>query len=154
VFAVTTYYTRAQARRSYIADEDEQTDATYIPFNYVRPNEEAAGKPESVSAEPAGPVPVSAIPVVGPASEGGPGMEGPVGFPFTGVPLEYPGGHAGPMSFELPWMPPSEQGMRTPPGLATENELYQTASSDSDVSGPVDVDNPVAADKRPNKKSK
>jgi len=72
-------------------------------------------------------------------------MEGPVGFPFTGVPLGYPGGRAGPMSFELPQMPPSEQGMRPPTGLATENELYQTASSDRDVSGPVDVDNPVAA---------
>ena len=54
MFAVMTYYTRAQARRPYIADEGEQTDATYIPFNFVRPNEEAAGKPESVSAEPAG----------------------------------------------------------------------------------------------------
>jgi len=48
--------------------------------------------PESVSAEPAGPVPVPAIPVVVPTSEGWPGMEGPVGFPFTGVSLGYPGG--------------------------------------------------------------
>jgi len=51
------------------------------------------------------------------------------------------------MSIESPPVPASEWGMRPPPGLATaENELYQTASSDSDVSGPVDVDNPVVAD--------
>jgi len=138
VSAVMAHFSRALSRRSYLAYVSEPTaEPPRVTYYYVRQNEDAVGKPESVSAEPAGPVPVPAIPVAAPTSEGGPGIEGPVGFPFTGVPLEYPGGRAGPISIESPPMPRSEWGMRPPPGLATvENELYQTASSDSDVSGP------------------
>ena len=65
------------SRRSHLAYVSEQplNHSGFHPSpNNVRPNEEAAGKPESVSAEPAGPVPVPAIPVIAPTNEDGPAV--------------------------------------------------------------------------------
>jgi len=122
------YYTGSQARRPkfYISESDEgepsdtSPSATYISFNrppftsvLVGPYDEAAGKPESLSTEPAGPVSVPATEEITPSFGGGPGFVGPVGLPYTWVSLRYPDGHTGPTPIELP---PSDQ--RTGPYLS------------------------------------
>jgi len=130
-------FTRAQACKSGLAGMEEPADGPFGTASLVRPpSKEAVGKPESSPAEPAGPVSVPAIPMVVTTSGGGHGNSGPVAFPFPGISLGCPGGQAGPMSIEGLPGPPSEPGTCPPPGFATENELYQTVSSDSDVAAP------------------
>ena len=54
-------FTRAQARKSGLADLEEPTAGSSGATQFVRPTlEEAVGKPESSPTEPAGPVPVPA----------------------------------------------------------------------------------------------
>jgi len=58
-------FTRAQARKSGLADIDEPADDPFGATKFVRPTvEETVEKPESSPAEPAGPVPVPATPRV------------------------------------------------------------------------------------------
>jgi len=142
-------FTRAQARKSGLADLEEPTAGSSGATQFVRPTlEEAVGKPESSPTEPAGPVPVPATPRVITTSEGGRGTSRPEGFSFPGISLGCPGGQAGPTSIEWSPRPPSEWGTRPPPGLATDNDLYQTASSDSDEAATgLTVSNPT--DKHP-----
>jgi len=105
------------------------------PSPPVRPPLEAVGKPELSPAEPAGPAPVPATSRVIPTDEDGFGG-GPESFPPAGFPLRCPGGQTGPKRSigDMP-RPPSEQGARSLPGLATDNIGYHTASSGSDEAG-------------------
>jgi len=140
----TVKFTSAQARKSYVADVEEPIPLAHLhgATKPIRPTlEETAGKPESSPAEPAGPVPVPAALVVITTSEGGRGISRPEGFPFPGISLGCPGGQAGPTSIDWSPRPPSEWGTRPPPGLATDNDFYQTASSDSDVAATVQWSN-------------
>jgi len=126
-------FTRAQACKSGLAEIEEPAGGPFGAAAFVRPSvEEAVEKPESSPAELAGPKPVAATPGVFTTSEGGRGVSGPEGFSFAGISLRCPGGQAGPTSVEWMPRPPSEQGTRPLPGLATDNDFYQTASSDSD----------------------
>jgi len=125
-------FTRAQARKSGVADVEQPVDGPFGAAPLVRPTQEAMGKPESSPAQPAGPASVSATPRVIPTSEDGLGSR-PEGFPLAGISLRCPGGQTGQVpSTEGTQMPPSEQGTCPLPGLATGNIGYQTASSGSD----------------------
>jgi len=78
----------------------------------------AAGEPEPVSVEPAGPV--SAPSTLSPdgilSSKGGPGTPGPVGSPLVGFTLRYPSSLAGPINPETP--PQSLSSSLLPPAAA------------------------------------
>jgi len=122
-------FTRAQARKSGLVEMEEPAGGPLGDPKFVRPPlKEAVEKPESSPTEPAGPR-----------------ISGPEGFSFAGISLRCLGGQAGPSSIEGTPRPPSEQGTRPLPGLATDNELYQMASSDSDeaVTGPAVSNSPV-----------
>jgi len=125
-------FTRAQARKSGVAEVEQPVDGPFGAAPLVRPTQEAVGKPESSPAQPAGPAPVSATPRVIPTSEDGLGSR-PEGFALAGISLRCPGGQTGQVpSIEGTPRPPSEQGTCPLPGLATGNIGYQTASSGSD----------------------
>ena len=125
-------FTRAQARKSGVAEVEQPADGPFGAAPLVRPTQEAVGKPESSPAGPAGPAPVPATPGVIPTSEDGLGSR-PEGFPLAGFSLRCPGGQTGQIpSIEETPRPPSEQGTYPLPGLATGNVGYQTASSGSD----------------------
>jgi len=94
------HYTRSKALKFNISESNEAKpddvppSATYISYNRppftsipVRPYVEAVREPESMSAEPVGPVPAPATPFPEdtPLSEGGPGSLGPAGSLYTGV---------------------------------------------------------------------
>ena len=88
-------FTRAQARKSGMAEMEQPVDGPFGAAPLVRPTLEAAGKLESSPAEPAGPAPVPATVRVIPTDEdkfGG----GPESFPSAGFPLRCPGGQTGP----------------------------------------------------------
>jgi len=82
-------FTRAQARKSGVAEVEQPADGPFGAAPLVRPTQEAVGKPESSPAGPAGPAPVPATPGVIPTSEDGLGSR-PEGFPPRGVFPEMP----------------------------------------------------------------
>ena len=117
-------FTRAQARKSGMAEMEQPVDGPFGAVPPVRPPLEAAGKLESSPAEPAGPAPVPATSRVIPTNEDGFGG-GPESFP-RGVSLRCPGGQTGPKpSIEEMPRPPSEQGTSSLPGLATQWRPYR-----------------------------
>ena len=112
--------TRAQTRKS-----EQPADGPFGADPIVRPPINAAERPESSPAEPAGPVPVPATDWFG--------NDGPEGLSRAGVSLGCPGGQIGHiLSVEATQRPPSEYGTFPLPGLATDNAGHHTASSGSD----------------------
>ena len=78
-------FTRAQARKSGMAEPEQLVDGPFGAAPPVRPTQEAVGKPESSPAEPAGSAPVPATSRIIPTSEDGFGGR-PEGFPSRGFP--------------------------------------------------------------------
>jgi len=99
------HFTRSRARSELEGSDVEPSDVAPAastsspPSIIVRPSVAAAGGPESVSTESAGPVstPTHPLPAGSPPSSGGLGVSGPAGPPQVGVSaLGYPSGLAGP----------------------------------------------------------
>ena len=99
---MASYNTRSRARKP---DDDVEPDSIFsdplLNSTFVRPQVEATGGSEPMSAEPAEPVsaPIN-FPVGLPPSEGGSGVPGPADSPSMGVSLGYPSGQAGPLQTE------------------------------------------------------
>ena len=94
---MASYNTRSRARKP---DDDVEPD---LPLDSpsVRPQVEATGQYEPMSAEPAEPVSALIHLSVGlPPSEGGSGVPGPADSHSMGVSLGYPSGQAGPLQIE------------------------------------------------------
>jgi len=126
-------FSRAQARKSGLAEVEQPVGGPFGAAPLVRPTQEAVEKPESSPAKPAGPVPVPATPEVITTSEDGLGKNRPEGFSLAGISLRCPGGQADhTSSIEGTQRPPKEHGTCPLPGLATGKVGYQTASSGSD----------------------
>jgi len=117
--------TRSKTQRLRDVEPDDVTSLAIsgpsVTTESVRPIVVAAGEPEPVSVEPAGPVsaPSTPSPEGILSSKGGPGTPGPVGSPLVGFTLRYPSSLAGPIN---PETPPQSHSRSLPPPAAARGE--------------------------------